>query len=177
MLYITSSGLIYLITGSLYLLIPFTHFTHPPSPPVATTCLFSCLQVRFFGSHVEVRSHSICHPRCHKGSPIFIHKVYVLYKLLYFFFLSFFIQDLDFFPIAKCPKPRILFRTAQCSIAPSLTRSVLYWWTCELLPVFCCYNQCTAFLYPSSPSLKPTETVNCSPSSSLSQLQCVCSPG
>ena len=33
MLYITSSGLIYLITGSLYLLTIFTHFTYPPTNP------------------------------------------------------------------------------------------------------------------------------------------------
>ena len=30
-LYITSPGLIYLITGSLYLLTFFTHFCHPPT--------------------------------------------------------------------------------------------------------------------------------------------------
>ena len=31
LLYITSSWFIYFITGSLYLLIPFTHFAHPPT--------------------------------------------------------------------------------------------------------------------------------------------------
>ena len=42
MLYITSPQLIYLITGSLYLLTPFTHFTYPQTPsPLATTHLFS----------------------------------------------------------------------------------------------------------------------------------------
>ena len=32
MLYITSSWLTYFISGSLYLLIPFTYFTHTPLP-------------------------------------------------------------------------------------------------------------------------------------------------
>ena len=35
MLYITSLGLIYLITGSLYLLAPFTHSAHPPTPTLS----------------------------------------------------------------------------------------------------------------------------------------------
>lgn len=32
MLYVTSPGLIHFITGSLYLLITFTHFAHPSTP-------------------------------------------------------------------------------------------------------------------------------------------------
>ena len=35
MLYITSPWLIYFITGSLYLLTPFTHFIHHPCPPTS----------------------------------------------------------------------------------------------------------------------------------------------
>lgn len=39
-LYITSPRLIYFIIGSVYLLTPFTHFTHSsPHPPQATTNL------------------------------------------------------------------------------------------------------------------------------------------
>ena len=42
MLYFTSPWLIYFITGILYLLPPFTHFTHPPPlSPLTTTNLFS----------------------------------------------------------------------------------------------------------------------------------------
>ena len=36
MLYVTSPGLIYLITGSLYLLTPFTQFTRPLPPAPAS---------------------------------------------------------------------------------------------------------------------------------------------
>ena len=39
MLYITSLGFIYFITGSLYHLIPFTYFAHPPPTPFP--CSFS----------------------------------------------------------------------------------------------------------------------------------------
>ena len=41
MLYIISLRLVYFITGSLYLLIPFTHFTHPS---------LSFLEIIFFSS-------------------------------------------------------------------------------------------------------------------------------
>ena len=44
-LYITSPWLIYFITGSLCLLIPFTYFTHPPipcQPPVCSLYLWVC---------------------------------------------------------------------------------------------------------------------------------------
>ena len=66
MLYITSPGLIYFITGSLYLLSPFTHFAHPPRPrPLAITSLFTvsvslvsvCLFFRFY---IQMRSYGIC---------------------------------------------------------------------------------------------------------------------
>lgn len=48
MLYITSPELIYLISGSLYLLTTFTHFPHPSPPPQATTNLFCFYEFSFF---------------------------------------------------------------------------------------------------------------------------------
>ena len=46
MLCITSLWLLYFITGSLYLLIPFTHFSHPPICSLYLwICLFTCLFV------------------------------------------------------------------------------------------------------------------------------------
>ena len=39
MLWFSSLWLIYFVTGGLYLLIPFTHFNHPPHIPLATSML------------------------------------------------------------------------------------------------------------------------------------------
>ena len=49
MLHITSPWLIYFITGSLYLLVPFPYFAHPPSPcPLASVCsLYLCVSFCF----------------------------------------------------------------------------------------------------------------------------------
>ena len=49
MLYITCSWFIYFITGILYLLIPFTHFTYPANLllPLATPSLFSISKIGF----------------------------------------------------------------------------------------------------------------------------------
>lgn len=46
-LYVTSPSLIYVIIGGLYLLTAFAHFANPPPLPLATTNLFSYLQVWF----------------------------------------------------------------------------------------------------------------------------------
>ena len=69
---ISSPWLIYFVTGSLYLLISFTYFIHPPTlSPLATTCLLSvsiglflfcyvCSFVLFCRFHIKVKSHCIC---------------------------------------------------------------------------------------------------------------------
>ena len=43
MFYITSPELIYLITGSLYLLTPFTYFAYPPAPASDSHQFFLCI--------------------------------------------------------------------------------------------------------------------------------------
>ena len=57
MLYITSPGLIYLITGSLYILTTLTHFSHFHCPPLSIWQLLSVLYefgVFFFYKHSYV---------------------------------------------------------------------------------------------------------------------------
>ena len=65
MLYITASGLNYFLAGHLYLLTPFTHFTHPPPSSASNSCQsvlwvfeFSILGFCFSVSHM--RSYGIC---------------------------------------------------------------------------------------------------------------------
>ena len=47
MLYITSPGLIYFITGYVYLLTLFTHFSVPGTSPLATTNLLCIYELGF----------------------------------------------------------------------------------------------------------------------------------
>ena len=64
MLHIAFPGLIYFTTGSLYLLVSFTHFIHPDLLPPAATSLFSCIYefVYLLRCHKEVRIYGICPP-------------------------------------------------------------------------------------------------------------------
>ena len=69
-LYVSPPWLIYLVTGSLSLLISLTYFSPPLTPsPLTTTCLFSvsialflfcyiCSFVLFFRFHIQLRSYS-----------------------------------------------------------------------------------------------------------------------
>lgn len=61
MLYITFPWLTYFITGSLYFLIPLTHFAHPPnllSSGEHQSVL--CISESRFYFHIQVKSWSIC---------------------------------------------------------------------------------------------------------------------
>lgn len=119
----------------------------------------------------------ICHICCGKWSLIFTHQV--THKLT--LFTSFFIYIITwiFFHI-KVSQASYSFShyiVLHCTDIPSLTRSVLYRWTHELLLVLLLQSvpqgPCTVFTYPSAASLELTETMNCPPSSS-SQQQRVC---
>ena len=65
MLYITSPGPIYFITGSLYTLTTFTHFTH--TPPLASG---NCQSVPFFYEFGDFFFFQIPRMRDFPGSPV-----------------------------------------------------------------------------------------------------------
>ena len=110
MLYITSPWLIYFITGSLYLLTTFTHFTHPSTPAsgIHQSVLFMYEVSGFYEIlHISEVVYGIClsltyfilynafkvHPHCCKWQDFLLlwlnNKnicIYIIYMYIYIFF-------------------------------------------------------------------------------------------
>lgn len=126
-----------------------------------------------------MKSYSICHVCCGKWSLIFIHQV--TYKLTLFLSFFLYIYSLDFFAYQSTPSLIFFFTLRsvalhRCTVTPALGPLSVGTWVASSLSLLQSVPQgpFTVFTYPSAASLELTETMNCPPSSSLSQQQHVC---